>query len=73
MDEVHNMTNIFFLCGPMVDKKVFYPRFCCYCPCSKAGFHPVIGVGAPQNIQTTSNKTFPPMFLIDLNDFFCVV
>ena len=73
MDEVHNMT-IFFLCGPMVEKKVvFIQVFAATVHVQKQVFHPVIGVGAPQNTQTTSNKTFPTMFLIDLNDFFCVV
>ena len=73
MDKVHNMT-IFFFCGPMVEKKVvFIQVFTVTVHVQKQTFHLVIGVGAPQDIQTTSSKTFPAMFLIDLNDFFCVV
>ena len=65
---------IFFFSGPMVEKKVvFIQVFGVTVHVQKQTFHLVIGVGAPQDIQTTSSKTFPAMFLIDLNDFFCVV
>ena len=56
MNEVHNMT-VFFFCGTMVENKVvFIQVFAAAVHFQKQILHPVIGVGAPQNIYTKCKR-----------------